>query len=375
MAFTNAYWDKILTVIRKFIVKELGGGYSIYVGDSYQNQGNRAIRLHLTNSTLLEQRGLTSVNREYTVEISYYLIGHNLNDQLYDKLYFDTSKIEHTLMANAFQTQPNGFYNGEVTDVTFNEKTPIEEAVDGLITSKITFVVSYESIINEYTDIYSLDFDGTDDFCDYGSFLTVAQSTTQDFTISGWFYPKSNITHYVFGGTSGANFLRIIKDASGNDSFGLRGNEGTLSSANSGQSMGALNVWHHFLYVRYNQKIKLYVNGTEWKLWQGAPTNNYITGGVDFNQSWSFRLFGGQEVTPTTNFLDAKLNELACFTSAHPTTAFRDSDGKPVDLTGRKNMIGWWRFETGSGTIAKDSSGNGNDLTITGATFDISVPQ
>ena len=32
-------------------------------------------------------------------------------------------------------------------------------------------------------------------------------------------------------------------------------------------------------------------------------------------------------------------------------------------------LVGWWRFDEGSGTVAGDSSGNGNNGTISGATF------
>ncbi len=32
-------------------------------------------------------------------------------------------------------------------------------------------------------------------------------------------------------------------------------------------------------------------------------------------------------------------------------------------------LVGWWRFDEGSGTIAGDSSGNGNNGTIYGATW------
>ncbi|HCO94455.1 MAG TPA: hypothetical protein DIU00_10975 [Phycisphaerales bacterium] len=34
--------------------------------------------------------------------------------------------------------------------------------------------------------------------------------------------------------------------------------------------------------------------------------------------------------------------------------------------TARADLIGWWRFDEGSGTTAYDSSGNGNDGTLVG---------
>jgi hypothetical protein len=42
--------------------------------------------------------------------------------------------------------------------------------------------------------------------------------------------------------------------------------------------------------------------------------------------------------------------------------------GSPV-LAEEKGLVGWWKFDEGEGTIAKDSSGKGNDGTIIGATW------
>ena len=38
----------------------------------------------------------------------------------------------------------------------------------------------------------------------------------------------------------------------------------------------------------------------------------------------------------------------------------------PQGLAEEKGLVGWWKFDEGEGTIAKDSSGNGNDGTIKG---------
>src|SRR5208337_5675022 len=38
-------------------------------------------------------------------------------------------------------------------------------------------------------------------------------------------------------------------------------------------------------------------------------------------------------------------------------------------ITPHPGLVGWWRFDEGSGTIAGDSSGNGNNGTIYGATW------
>ena len=33
------------------------------------------------------------------------------------------------------------------------------------------------------------------------------------------------------------------------------------------------------------------------------------------------------------------------------------------------DLVAWWRFDEGSGTVARDATGNGNDGTVVGATW------
>ena len=45
-------------------------------------------------------------------------------------------------------------------------------------------------------------------------------------------------------------------------------------------------------------------------------------------------------------------------------------DGASYDADKSTALIGYWRFEEGSGTTITDHSGNGNDGTLTGTGFD-----
>ena len=40
------------------------------------------------------------------------------------------------------------------------------------------------------------------------------------------------------------------------------------------------------------------------------------------------------------------------------------NSGKPADLQGQSGLVGYWRFEEGSGNTVKDLSGNGNHGTF-----------
>ena len=57
------------------------------------------------------------------------------------------------------------------------------------------------------------------------------------------------------------------------------------------------------------------------------------------------------------------------------TLTFTDTKNKKSEqvivtlVVGRRELIGYWKFDKGSGTVAYDSSGNGNDGTVTGAAW------
>ena len=40
------------------------------------------------------------------------------------------------------------------------------------------------------------------------------------------------------------------------------------------------------------------------------------------------------------------------------------ADREPINLTGSSGLIGYWRFEEGTGAVASDSSGKGNTGTL-----------
>ena len=49
-----------------------------------------------------------------------------------------------------------------------------------------------------------------------------------------------------------------------------------------------------------------------------------------------------------------------------------DGTSKPTDLSNESGLVGYWRFEEGSGTIVEDLSGEGNHGTLT--TDDTGLP-
>ena len=132
-------------------------------------------------------------------------------------------------------------------------------------------------------------------------------------------------------------------------------------------------TWYHIV-VTYDDRSdtssgtarKVYVNGV---LRQTDNFNWSNTGG-----STDGMIFGGRRTSSSQydNGWACGLQDVAIFNTA------KDSDwvanvyrGKSeTDLSGDSGIVGYWRFNEGSGTTAYDSSGNGNHGTLTAESGD-----
>jgi hypothetical protein len=132
-------------------------------------------------------------------------------------------------------------------------------------------------------------------------------------------------------------------------------------------------TWYHIV-VTYDDRSdtssstarKVYVNGV---LRQTDNFNWSNTGG-----STDGMIFGGRRTSGNQydNGWACGLQDVAIFNTA------KDSDwvanvyrGKSeTDLSGDSGIVGYWRFNEGSGTTAYDSSGNGNHGTLTAESGD-----
>ena len=134
--------------------------------------------------------------------------------------------------------------------------------------------------------------------------------------------------------------------------------------------------WHHWMC--YNDVLaitgsKLYVDGTL------IAVNKYVTAGTVSNlntQSQPLTMGSYQNnSTNTGRHFEGSLDEFAIFSGDKTSNASTYyNNGKPTDLSKESDLQGYWRFEEGSGSIAKDTSGQGNNGTVNGATWSTDVP-
>ena len=219
------------------------------------------------------------------------------------------------------------------------------------------------------------------------------------FTVSYWIRPDevgtnmfafgrkhNNNQRFVFG-VSQANKIHI--GIGGNKLLGTWGNG--LASHASGQTAAELfpdlfttphdsdsdlipGTWMHFVVTYADREStsegsvarKVYLNG---ELIQEANINWNTTGGSFTNDGM---YFGGRNLRTSgaaryNNGWACAIDQVAIFDTAKDAnwvTSVYNTDRNKLDLSGQSGLVGYWKFDEGSGTTVKDHSGNGNHGTF-----------
>ena len=245
--------------------------------------------------------------------------------------------------------------------------------------SGITVIPAAEEEVVPFTNTYSVDFDGTDDYATIADSddLTFGDSSTDSpFSISAWIKNDSigNTQRIVTKDTGGGvyEYLFTINGA-GYLALYLYDN-GSVNNIYASTNVSLLTgVWYHVV-ATYdgsgsNTGITLYVDGATGTISRGAGGSYVAMHNTSGNVSIG-RLPSGSQ------FFSGKIDEVAVIPSelsAAQVAAIYNS-GEPADLTSY-SPTAWTRFEEGSGTSIADSSGNGHTATLTnGPTFSTDVP-
>ena len=231
-----------------------------------------------------------------------------------------------------------------------------------LVTSFLFFTLSF-------SQNYSLDFDGESDYVEVNNESAVIANADQ-MTLSGWVYPRGpNADSYTqFDGFFG---FRNNEDADfyllqlGNYKVEARlkvpgGGEFTIVTA---ENSIISETWHHLALTYDGSNIILYIDGIE-----AGSTGAY---GQITNEFLPFNI--GRLIWQTTNFdLDGQVDEVSLWNLA--LTEQQVQDYMYADLTGEEGLVGYWKFNEGSGSTAYDSSEEGNNGVIYGATWSSDAP-
>jgi len=221
--------------------------------------------------------------------------------------------------------------------------------------------------VNVATD-YALDFDGTNDYVVAdGVTSNLNSSTGLPFTVSAWAYPDTTTREAIFAfNNSGANLnlLYYAQDGSTQKFYhhGTGGNSytGSSNTFESGQ-------WHlNVIVVDSSGNGKLFVNGGQEATWSSG-TNTSVN---------KFSI--GQEYDGTgssaSDFFDGKIDEVAIWnvalSAADVTALYNSGNGLKASANSGNydnsaDLVGYWKFNEGTGTTLTDNTSNSNNGTLT----------
>ena len=210
-----------------------------------------------------------------------------------------------------------------------------------------------------YANNYSLDFNGS------------TQSITVDTlagdingalgTISCWckLDTVSTSAHILRAKVDSNNILVLFYHASSNEFRALHKGGGTTKSAviASGDTIENDGNFHNIVmtWSEAADELKIYLDGTLKATTGSLGTFSGTLTEADIAQNLS-----------NGAYWNGKISEVAVFTQVVSATTLYNS-GNPSDLTGITGLVGYYKFEEGSGTSAIDSSGLANTGTLVNA--------
>ena len=334
----------------------------------------------------LSQGGLLEVGKSYqiTIEVSDFVSG--------EVEVSAGGSPRGTMTANrtyTFNQVANGtvFYiiaktfNGSVGNVSVKELTQITPDKSG------------NNNVGELFTGKALEFNGSTTYVSANSFAGTLSNNTA-FTFAIWFNSDKIPTDY---------FRNILISSGGPQQFtnifkiGVNPQTSATGSANVGgiyfddsaggynnvvPSSGGVNYndgeWHRLVVSRPqgsgNQTLTFYVDGSSIGT---APCNPYWNNVnlFDFGQEWdgagTSDHFGGM-MSNIQVYDYAWTTDDVTFDYANPQNLVTDRSGTSIGLS---NLKGYWHLSEGAGSVVYDSSGEGNNGTINGATYEPAQPR
>jgi hypothetical protein len=242
-----------------------------------------------------------------------------------------------------------GGANGTITGATYSTDAPIK--LRPLSTNRFLLPTTTQKSVN---------------FPGGGSKIVVTndaslQLGTGDFCVAFWMKPKATgdfrILYKYNLNTSNGFAITYVNGGIINLVTYLGGNVANESYINKKTLLGK---WIHYVAVRDNGVLKCYVNGVKQVVEISDTTN------IDGTSN----LFIGSDLLGAKNYIggmkDLRILNRA-LTQSEITNLYYNRTIPTV-------LAGEWLFNEGEGTTAIDSSGNGNNGTITGATYSDDVP-
>ena len=152
------------------------------------------------------------------------------------------------------------------------------------------------------------------------------------------------------------NFMQLFYHAGNNEMRFAYKAGGTVNTALFTDAIENDGNWHH-IFCTWDQddnELKIYLDGVLKQTiaqtlgtWTDAPT------AFDIGQN-----------TADASFYKGYISNFAFFNNIIDISKVFQSNMQPLNLTGMSGLVGYWKFNDGTGTQAQDSSGKGNNGTL-----------
>jgi hypothetical protein len=231
--------------------------------------------------------------------------------------------------------------------------------------------VSSNSVTVMLATDYALDFDGTNDYVSANGVATELDSSTNlPLSVSAWVYPENGTKEQlVFGFYKYNAFANGPSVWFGGTDFSFAYYNQTLTTVNS-SSTYSINNWHHVVLTIGNDRAGvLYVNGSSAATFSGA----FNSGGLDmFSIAVDYDRSSGSAGN-LAQYFDGKIDEVAVWNvalnAADVTSLYNSGNGLKASANSgyydnSGDLIGYWKFNEGSGSTLTDSTSNSNNGTL-----------
>ena len=342
----------------------------------------------ISNDTTLADEGTTSIVTENAFKT--YFSDQTTNFQRYQRKSFAHTgsfiSVSTASFAAVTASAPSGFTATSENDfIFFNNGQIMEHDAITIEQSGSEFLVQLNNnsigydlknsdeivAFGKFDNSYYLDFDGLTN--EVTTNFSGSNATPLNKTYSFWYKSTTTARNYsvfAYGDRKRGGFT---PNFSSNRPLIWNGNNWYVYwEDTSAQDDGE---WHHWLLYNDVKTIvdsKLYVDGVLQTVNQ-YKTSGTVSNLLNQNQPLTIGSYKNNSTATGVHF-EGSIREFAVFSGDKTGNAtIYYNNGLPYDLSDEADLQGYWKMNEGLGTTVADSSGEGNDGTINGATWDYVV--
>ena len=360
--YSSVLWEEVMQRVQEIIRDEYN--ISPYVSPTLNPKTPSPFRIW-SSAQGTDALYVGAWHKEYTISVNHYLKTED-SERFYKKVYEESERLYQLFFNNqgTQSTQTLGFFGGRPEGIQISQegdyfRIEVLFTCEVLRADDVVYVQTLPSEIRATKralelpfNFWSLDFDGTDDYINLGSF-----TTSGDLTVSMWFQVRSYTddgsqqrTLLVLASSNATDAIMINSYNGRNDiDVAVKYNAGDDSRYNFRTTTTFdLNKWYNIVVTKTGGEIgNVYINGVQETratptLFVSIPTGvNQIGSGTSQEYVWN-----------------GLISETAIFNSVLSSSEISTiyNDGQPILLTENQgsyksssNLVAYYRMGSGSG--------------------------